>query len=715
MNVFLAGDSENELPLGSERTHCFCDLTFLRWLFVDKLAWNERPLCGEHQQLRRRYNAANLDVVLMRTMNIVLTYDIVLDLPELIAATKLWKDDFRSVEKNLATYDGPWDADAKQKFDDVMDLLLQAESTSYKRTKVQDLSRLTDAFAVAAMFKSFKLETMVDIEWDFDVSLFIYALEHRASTEPMRKAASIPDTLWPANKYLEDLIDSLNTHCGDVTYEPDYLDRLLKVRPKLEMADEFDYMVDLDGVVDMLEEAQVNRFVSDFGLDSTVDRRSGMKHKTGEPDFEFLSSLLLGQVFGVVQPPSTYEALGYSLNHIDDTVGRLIDILCNYDIDDSLEHIMSTIRRLRHWMHIRRTSRTHKSAYLPETLLTFVDNLPSIHRYQLELRHVTKQLKADMDLLAQGKKALIDENHGREKAGWFNDAVAFLVLLNTKALCKTIYPTPEIQRDLDVDHELRIMPQILRSYSTDDVCPSPALYFRFKATKKGIDNPENSELVAKVQALLEVMELLPEVRSWRESRKQEKQQVMRDDRIRHGRQFRASPYRFEGYQSDEDDIKSDDADQDWRSEPKGWARDMGFLVYLFGRKFAQVPRKIVWSILPWLSFLVDKQIKYMLRVLLSYENTDMGGFPFWLRKLEGVMKKLHEYEYVHELPSLQRLVDKMEVAADFNRQWRCGLWSPLHPGQKMLLHLEDLSRMQGSDYKSSDDDYDDDDDDFDDD
>ena len=696
VNVFLAGDTEKELPLGSERTHCFCDLTFLRWLFVDKLAWNERPLCGEHQQLRRRYNAANLDGVLMRTMDIILTYDIVLDLPELIAASELWMDDLRSVEKDLATYEGPWDAEIRRKFSEVTSLLLQAKLTSHKRHEVQDLSRLTDAFAVAAMFKSFKLERTVDLEWDFDVSLFIYALEHRARTEPMRKAASVPDTLWPTNEYLEDLIDSLDTHYSDVTYQPDYLDRLLKVRPKLEMVEEFEYMMELDCVIYKLEEAQVNQFISDFGLDSTGNRRSEISHKTGDPDFEFLSSLLLGHVFGLVQPPSAYEILGYSLNHIGDITGKLVDVLCNYDIDDSLEHTMSTLRRLRHWTNVRRTLRSQRCAYLPETLLTFVDNLPSIHRYQLELRRVTKQLKADMNLLKQGKTALIDENHGRE-GGWFNDAVAFLVLLDTRALCKTIHPTPEIQRDLDVDHELRIMPQILRSYPTEEVCPSPALYFRMKAAKKAIDNPENSELVAEVQALLDVMERLPEVQSWRESRKQEKQQVMRDDRIRHGRPFRTSPCRFEGYEMDDDAFKSDDVDQDWRSERKGWARDICFLVSLFERKFAQVPRKIGWSTLPWLSFLVNTQIKYLLRILLSYDVTSMGGFTFWLRNLEEIMKKLHEYEHVHERPSLQKLVEKIEEAADLDRKWSLALWSPRGPYERLLLQMEDENWTQTSD------------------
>lgn len=698
LNLFLAGDTENELPLGSERTHCFCDLTFLRWLFVDKLAWNETPLCSEHQQLRRRYSAVNLDGVLMRTMDIILTYDIVLDLPELIAASVLWIDDFRSVEKDLATHDGPRDADIRRKFNDVTYLLLEAHSMGYKRQEVQDLSRLTDAFAVAAMFKSFKLEGMFDLEWDFDVSLFIYVLEHRAKTEPMRKAARVPDTLWPTDEYLENLIDRLGTHySSDMTYQPDFLDRLLRIRPKLEIVEDFDYMVDLDDVINMLEEAQVNRFVSDFKF----DRRSGTSYNKGNPDSEFLSSLLLEQAFGMVQPPSVQGALGCSLQHIDDIAKKLVDILCKYDIDDNLEHIMSTLRRLRHWMNVRKTLKGQESTYLPATLQTFVDNLPSIHRYELELRQVTKQRKADMNLLMQGKRALLDENHGREKGGWANDAVAFLVLLNAKATSKTIYPTPEIMRDLDVDHELRIMPPIIRSYSTEEVCPSPALYFRMKAAKKLIDNPENGELVSQVQALLDVMELVPEVQSWRESRKQGKQQVMRDDRIRHYRQFRASPCLFDGYEFDEDDFKSDEVDQDWRSEKKGWARDMSFLVTLFGRKVAQVPRKADWSILPGVSFLVNKEIKYMLRILLSYDISVMGGFELWLGSLEEVMEKLREYEYVPEWPSLKKLVDKMEEAADFDRKWGTGLWLPMRPHERMLLQIEDWSRMQYSD----DDDY----------
>ncbi|KAG6991201.1 hypothetical protein G7Y79_00055g089770 [Physcia stellaris] len=715
VNLFLAGDTEDEVPLGSERTHCFCDLTFLRWLFVDKLAWNETPLCREHQQLRRRYDAVNLDGVLMRTMDIILTYDIVLDLPELIAASLLWNDDFRSVEKDLATHDGPRDAYIRRKLDDVRYLLLEAHSISYKRKEVQDLSRLTDAYAVAAMFKSYKLEGRFDLEWDFDVSLFIYVLEHRAKTEPMRKAARTPDTLWPTDQYLENLIDRLSTHySSNVFYQPDFLDRLLRVRPKLEIVEDFDYMADLDDVINMLEEAQVSRFARDF----EVDRRSGRSDKKGNPDSEFLSSLLLAQAFGMVQPLSVQGALGYSLQHIDDIAERLVDVLCKYDIDDSLEHIMSTLRRLRHWMNVRRrTLEGQTSTYLPATLQRFVGNLPSIHRYELELRQVTKQRKADMKLLMQGKRALLDENHGREKGGWANDAVAFLVLLNAKATSKTIYPTPEIKRDLDVDHELRIMPPILLSYSTDEVCPSPALYFRMKAAKKLIDNPENAELVAQVQALIDIMELVPEVQSWRESRKQGKQQVMRDDRIRHYRQSEASIILLDGYEfddDDDDDFKSDKVDQDWRSEKKGWARDMSFLVTLFGRKFAQVPRKADWSILPGVSFLVNKEIKYMLRILLSYDITFMGGLQLWLGSLAKIMERLREYEYVPEWSSLKKLVEKVEAAARFDPTWGTAPWlqkrqhARMRRHERMLLQIEDWSRMQ---YSDDDDDFEDDDDD----
>lgn len=695
VNIFLAGDTENEVPLGSERTHCFCDLTFLRWLLVDKLAWNENPLCNEHRQLRRKYNASNLDDILMRTMDIILTYDIVLDLPELVAASKLWNDDFRSVEKDLATYDGPRDKNIQRKLNDVIYLLMQASLWGvYKRKEVQDLSRLTDAFAIAAMFRAFKFERMVDLEWDFDVSLFIYVLEHRVRTEPMRKAAKIPDTLWPTDEYLEDLIDTVVTYCSDVVYEPDYLDRLLKVRPKLDMIEDFYYMVDLDVVIDMLEEAQVNRFVRDFGFDHAGNRRSAEVYKKGDPDPKFLSSLLLDQVFGIVQPPSAPDALGYGLKNIDDIAQRLVDFLCNYDIDNDLEHIMSTLRRLRNWMDVRKTFKRQESTHLPETLQTFVDNLPSIQRYQFELRQVTKQRKADIELLTQGQRALLDENHGREKGGWANDAVAFLMLLNSRATSKAIYPAPAIERDLDVDHELRIMPPILRSYSMDEVCPSPALYFRMKTTKKWIDSPENSELVAEVQALLDVMELCPEVQSWRESRKQMKQQVIGDERLRHGKQLRESPYCFEDYDSD---FGSDDEDEDWRSVRRGWARDMSFLVCLFGRKFAQVPRKADWSITPGVSFFVNKEIKYLLRIVLSYDEMDMSGFGYWLDHLKEIMKKLQAYERVPEWNSLKELVDKIEKAAEFDWKWPNCLMFPIRPQRRMLLLEEDWSETQSSD------------------
>ena len=179
------------------------------------------------------YNVPTLDSILTRTMAIVLTYDIVLDRPELMAGSKLWLDDLKSVMNDLAARDGPGDSIMLRKLEAIIRLLIKADDL-VKRKEVKDLSQLTDAFALAAMFRRFKVEGKLDC--NLSIFLLIYALEHRFRIDYLHMAAKKSDTVWPTNDQIGDLIEDLQYDSFDRSgYEPDYLERLLRVRPKLDM------------------------------------------------------------------------------------------------------------------------------------------------------------------------------------------------------------------------------------------------------------------------------------------------------------------------------------------------------------------------------------------------------------------------------------------------------------------------------------------------
>ena len=688
ISAFLRGDHGSQLPLGEQRTHFLCDLSFLRWLLEDKLDWNEEPLSKEHQQLRWNYNALFLDSILTRTMDTILTYDVILNNPELMAGSKLWLNSLKSVKNDLVARDDLEDSMLLQKLEAVVRLLMKADDLS-KRKEVKDLSQLTDAFALAAMFRRFKVGG--DFDWDLSISLLICALEHRVRTDSLHKAAQGSDTVWPTNDHIGDLIEDFqDDYTDNFGYKPDYLERLLRVRPKLDILENFDRLHDLDAIVNLLEEAQVRQYIrgSKSGnlSDSIPDARSvGAQH-----DFKILSFLLLESVYGLTKMPTVQAAMGLRFDDVDCVAEQLINRLCHYDLDDDLERMMSIVRKLRYLASIRKLSTDEQTTAFPQTLQTFLQNLPPPDRYDQELRQNEKHLKADKELTETGKMALCQESHGREKSGWDLDAASFLVLLDAKAAFMDIFPGPHIKRDFDVEHELRIMPPILRSYPLDEVHPSPALYHRFKAAKKKLQLLDGNDfLVEELAILLGTMEQRPEIQAMLAKRKEQKREAMTEDRIAHGK--------LSGYSNSKKLLEVSEApiDPDWRVVQKSWSQDISFLISLLRRKLAQVSRKAAWSIVPGASFIVDRQIQYMLKILLSYENANMHGESDFEAELEEIRGRLGEFEYLseREREGLDRLIVKIGFHVN-SEAWGSGVCRPCKYTQKepsMLLRRSNFS------------------------
>ena len=656
INAFLLGCQGNQLPLGEERTHFLCDLSFLRWLLEDKLDWNEKPLSKEHRQLRWKYNALTLDSMLTRTMDIILTYDIILDNPEFMAASKLWLDSLKLMKNDLAARDGPEDSVMLQKLEAIIRLLMKADEPA-KRKEVKDLSRLTDAYALAAMFRRFKLEG--DLDWNLSISLLICALEHRARKDYLHKATKRSDTVWPTNDQIGDLIEDLQyVYFDHFGYEPDYLERLLRVRSKLDMLKKFDRLLDLDAIINLLEEAQVRQFIRGSESSKLEDSVSGTRYVGAQHDFEILSSLLLEKFYGLSRIPSVQAAMGLRFDNVESVAEQLINSLRHYDLDDDLERMMSIVRKLSYWTSIRRLSRDQQTVALPRTLQAFLQDLPTTHVYETELRQKYKQWRADTELLEIGSMALCRESHGREKSGWALDAASFLVLLDAKAAFKDIYPGLHIKRDFDVGHELRIMPPILRSYPLNEICPSPALYYHTKTSKKRLQLPEDRSLLAEVNNFLRTMERCPEIQAVRVNRREQKLAAMRDDRTAHGKLL--------GYFESDREASKATRDSDWCVVQTGWRRDISFLMLLFRRKLAQVSRKAAWSMIPGASFMVDTQIQCMLKILLSYGTANMHDEGDLQARLVEIREKVREFEYLPEWEALNKLIVKIEQANEFH-------------------------------------------------
>ena len=656
VSAFLQGDHGSQLPLGERRTHFLCDLSFLRWLLEDQLNWNEEPLSREHRQLRWNYNALTLESILTRTMDTILTYGVVLNSPELMAGSKLWLDSLKSMKNDLAARDDLEDSMMLQKLEAVVRLLMKAEKLG-KRKEVKDLSQLTDAFALAAMFRPFKIEE--EIDWDLSISLLICALEHRVRTDYLHKAPKGSDTVWPTNKQIGELIENFQNVCIDnLGYEPDYLERLLRVRPKLDMLKKFNRLQDLDAIVNLLEAAQVRQLIRGSKSSKLGDSIPKVRYVGARHDFEILSSLLLEKVYGLTKMPSMRAAMGLRFDNVDCVAEQLVNSLCHYDLEDDLEQMMSIVRKLRYLVCIRGPSTDEQTVAFPQTLQAFLQDLPSTDRYDQELRQNEKQLKADTELTEIGKTALCQESHGREKSNWVLDAASYLVLLDAKAAFKEIYPGPHIKRDFDVDHELRIMPPILRSYPPNEVCPFPALYHRLKAAKKRLQLPNgDGSLVQDVEILLRTMEQCPEIQAMRANRKEQKLEAMREDRIEHGK--------LSGYSKRQMETSETMIDPDWRVVQKGWSQDMSFLMSLYRRKLAQVTRKAAWSIVPGVHFMVDRQIQCMLKILLSYESANMDGESDFQARLEEILERLREFEYLPEQEGLNKLIVKIGEANEF--------------------------------------------------
>ena len=656
INVFLRGDEGDQLPLGDERTHFLCDLSFLRWLLVDKLDWNETPLSKEHRQLRWKYSAPTLDSMLTRTMEIVLTYDVVLDGPELMAGSKLWLHHLKSVKNDLAARNDPEDSIMLRNLEAIVRLLVKADDPA-KTKEVKDLSQLTDAFALAAMFRRFKMEG--ELDWDLNISLLICALEHRVKTDYLHKSAKKSDTVWPTNDQIGDLIENLQYDKVDhPSYEPDYVERLLRVRPKLDMLKKFDHMHDVDAIINLLEEAQVKQLTKGSESGKLGESISDLTYVGAQHDFEILSSLLLEKVYGLTKVPCVRDAMGLRFDDIYCVAEQLVSSLCHYDIDDDLERIMSILRKLRYWANIRRLSKDQQTVAFPRILQGFLQDLPTTDRYQRELRQKHKQWKADVELLEIGKIALCQESHGREKSGWALDAASFLVIFDAKAAFKDTYPASHIKGDFDIDHELRIMPPILRSYPLDEVCPSPALYYRTKATEKQLQLPRDHSLVEEMNTFLRTMERCPNVQAFRANRREEKLVAMRDDRIAHGKLL--------GYVQSPDEVIEATLNSDWCVIRNGWSRDLSFMIFLFRRKLAQVSRKAAWSVVPGSYFMVDRQIRCMLRILHGYESADMHNEGDLQAQLVETQEKVREFEYLPEWEELNKLVIRIEEANELH-------------------------------------------------
>ena len=170
--------------------------------------------------------------MLTRTIYIVLTYDIVLDGPELMAGSKLWLDDLKSVMNDLAARDGPGDLILLRKLEAVVRLLMKADDLRGKRSKTYHNSRMLLRLRQCSDASRWKASLTA-------ICAFLFSFVHQSIesgqtiyAKPLKKL----DTISPTNEQIGDLIENLQYNSFDHSgYEPDYLERLLRVRPKLDM------------------------------------------------------------------------------------------------------------------------------------------------------------------------------------------------------------------------------------------------------------------------------------------------------------------------------------------------------------------------------------------------------------------------------------------------------------------------------------------------
>ena len=115
-------------------------------------------------------------------------------------------------------------------------------------------------------------------------------------------------------------------------------------------------MHDVDAIINLLEEAQVKKFIRGSKSGKLGDSISSLRYVGPQHELEILSSLLLETVYGLTKIPSVRDAMGLRFDNIDCVAKQLVSSLCHYGIDDDLERMMSVLRKIRYWASIWRLS-----------------------------------------------------------------------------------------------------------------------------------------------------------------------------------------------------------------------------------------------------------------------------------------------------------------------------------------------------------------------
>lgn len=282
---YLKGYGIDKLPLGEVRTHIFCDLSFMLLLLYDKLGILEDTLAGretalpipaidlsqfyscrssfhEHtvqdQQLRLKYNKDTLEDTLKRTIDLVLTYDLTLDLPELKASWEMWRHELISIMDRLSAKDDPQDYWLVTKLDEVL-LLLDDADTPSERKEITDLRRLTKAYGTVSMFKhTLPLDKWC---WDLLMSALIRQLESMVRWHNLHPAPEESDAERTVmDRQLTEVIHAVkhfpqrqpDAYSLD-RHEPYYFKRLLILRLRLAKIPRLDQIDDIVDIIGMLE------------------------------------------------------------------------------------------------------------------------------------------------------------------------------------------------------------------------------------------------------------------------------------------------------------------------------------------------------------------------------------------------------------------------------------------------------------------------------
>ena len=524
-------DDLRRLPLGKRRTNCFADLAFILWLLTDKFSWNESPLCKQHQQVRLRYEKHTLDDVIERQIDIFLTYSLESDLLELMACSKIWWHEYDQLQRALSVdmCNRSWRDSFWPQIRSVRFLLTMADDP-YKTDEFEGTQRFRDALAAAALFRRSRPGQVHDE--DVDVLLFVCSVERKASAQSLQRAAPGIDARWPMDDAIIYQASIIREH-QDMAYKADFLERLLAVRPKLDEDPCFYSMDDLDAIINMVEEAHVREKLREIQERKHADATSGFRQRVAHPDIEFLDTFSMDRSAARLRP--ALKQIGYFASYTPDEVevmiAGLLKALCNFDIDDDLESVMSDIRKVRIWVDIRESSNITYHAPLSKALKEFVRILPESKRYDGELRQAAKQTKINDDLTDMGRMALSKDSHGRERCGWSHDAASFMLMLEAKVTGTVIYTQAKSKQDLDVNGEIRDLLTILSSYEIEEIDASPTLYYRIRDAVRTTHLSLDPDIKNGVERLLGVISECTAVKANEEDGKRQLYSLIKYDRF----------------------------------------------------------------------------------------------------------------------------------------------------------------------------------------